>query len=335
MLRLLILLSISLTIVCLFPSHSQAQSNLPGIFNLGSCSGGLCDFTYSGEPGWSTTLMGYIYLPTSSGPHPAIVISHGKGGGGAGFCVLGRDWLPKFIAICPNYTHAGGSMGGGGPDGGSPENVKRATRSLDILVSSEFSNQLNTNVDSSRLYLYGNSMGGFVTIETSSSVGARIAAAAYTASGLMDPHTPSGNSQAADIEAPFLMLHGENDGTVNPQASRDFAAALDTYGKSYNLMWFPNGEHNLIYDPSINNQVFQLINDWFSDSVAQTPTLASTPTGGLPGDADEDDDVDINDYMIWISQYLNYNPIPNADPDFSGDNKVDGDDFVIWVNNYN
>lgn len=320
----------------LFSTNSIAQSALPGTFSIGYCNEGLCDFTYSGEPGWATSLKGYIYKPSGSGPFPAIVISHGKGGGGAGFCVLGRDWLPNFIAICPNYTHAGGSMGGGGPDGGSPENVKRATRALDILVSSEFANQMNTNVYSSRLYLYGNSMGGFITIETASSVGGRIRAAAYTASGLMDPYTPSGAAQAADIEAPFLMLHGENDGTVNPQASHDFAAALDSYGKTYNLVWFSNGEHNLIYDPSINNQVFQLINDWFSDTSIPTGTPTSTPTpptGDIPGDANNNQLVDGQDFIIWLTHY-GQTVIGPENGNFNNDITVDFADFTIWLNHY-
>lgn len=68
-----------------------------------------------------------------------------------------------------------------------------------------------------------------------------------------------------------------------------------------------------------------------STSTPPPPTLTSIP---VPGDADEDGDVDLTDYSIWITQYLNYNPTQNADPDFNTDQEVDGEDFVIWLNNY-
>jgi hypothetical protein len=68
-----------------------------------------------------------------------------------------------------------------------------------------------------------------------------------------------------------------------------------------------------------------------------SPTVTSTPTPTtslIPGDANGDDTVDVADYAIWITQYLNYSPQPNKDPDFNNDNQIDGKDFVIWLNNY-
>jgi hypothetical protein len=37
---------------------------------------------------------------------------------------------------------------------------------------------------------------------------------------------------------------------------------------------------------------------------------------------------------MWISQYLNYSPQPNKDPDFNNDGEVDGGDFVMWLQNF-
>jgi len=64
-----------------------------------------------------------------------------------------------------------------------------------------------------------------------------------------------------------------------------------------------------------------------------TPTTTTTPNPIL-GDADGDSNVNIDDYIIWVMQYLNYNPAPNADPDFNIDKEVDGEDYVIWYNNF-
>jgi hypothetical protein len=70
-----------------------------------------------------------------------------------------------------------------------------------------------------------------------------------------------------------------------------------------------------------------------------TPTLTVTPTitpipTPIPGDANGDSLIDGVDYVIWLTQYLNYNPTSNADPDFNQSGTVDGIDYVIWLNNY-
>ena len=65
------------------------------------------------------------------------------------------------------------------------------------------------------------------------------------------------------------------------------------------------------------------------------PTNTITPTDmANQGDADGDDDVDMDDYFIWLSEYGGNQPQPIYDPDFNNDGKVDGEDYVIWLNNY-
>lgn len=92
-----------------------------------------------------------------------------------------------------------------------------------------------------------------------------------------------------------------------------------------------------VYDTTYNG-VFDVYVGRFSlfnQTPTSTTTITSTPrAGGLPGDANGDDKVDGVDYVIWLTQYLNYNPTPNSDPDFNGSGTVDGVDYVIWLNNY-
>ena len=220
----------------------------------------LWRFSYT-ESGWETTLTGIIHKPEGDGPYPAVLISHGKGGLAEGFSLVkAQTWFSDYISIAPNYTHAANGIGGTGPQGGSPENVKRAMRCLDILESQDLIDQIGDAVDQDRLYLYGNSMGGFVTIEAAAQAGGRIQAAAYTASGLAltDPElTPSGAAAAATIQAPFLMLHGQQDGTMTPAASQAWADALTDYDKPFQLVWFPEIGHDLNANPLTAAQVAQ------------------------------------------------------------------------------
>jgi hypothetical protein len=66
-----------------------------------------------------------------------------------------------------------------------------------------------------------------------------------------------------------------------------------------------------------------------------SPTLTSSPSpSDKPGDADNDRDVDMEDYIIWLTQYSNYNPTFDSDPDFNDDQLIDGEDFVTWLENY-
>ena len=67
--------------------------------------------------------------------------------------------------------------------------------------------------------------------------------------------------------------------------------------------------------------------------IPPTNTVTTTPPS-IQGDANGDNRVDITDYLIWVEQYGNYNPVSNKDPDFNNDSKVDGKDYIIWLNNY-
>lgn len=62
------------------------------------------------------------------------------------------------------------------------------------------------------------------------------------------------------------------------------------------------------------------------------PTLTSPP-GGKPGDANNDNKVDGLDYVIWLNHY-NQNISGASNGDFNNNGKVDGLDYVIWLNNY-
>jgi hypothetical protein len=65
------------------------------------------------------------------------------------------------------------------------------------------------------------------------------------------------------------------------------------------------------------------------------PTNTPVPTSppGVPGDANNDGVVDINDYVIWLNNY-NQSKQGSQFGDFNNSGKVDGIDYTIWLNNY-
>jgi acetyl esterase/lipase len=132
------------------------------------------------------SMQGILLEPEGKGPFPAIVISHGLGGSAQAFGLAKARALVNwgFVCIACDYTHApapGRRLDPSGPErgtfGASEENLRRASKCLDILASLP-------SVDSTRLCAYGHSMGGFVTIGLAAKEPGRLVAAAISGSGV-------------------------------------------------------------------------------------------------------------------------------------------------------
>ncbi|MBI3980841.1 hypothetical protein HY345_02485 [Candidatus Microgenomates bacterium] len=72
-------------------------------------------------------------------------------------------------------------------------------------------------------------------------------------------------------------------------------------------------------------------------SAEPTTTVTASPTNAetKPGDANDDNEVDGVDYVVWLNHYNQNTNNGYRDADFNTDGKVDGLDYVIWVNNTN
>lgn len=218
------------------------------------------------------TVSGILLKPQGKGPFPAILISHGRGGSAENF---GRDkgremvkW--GYICIAPDYTHgAAAGLRGGGPMpsvpgtssdfGASAENLRRARVCLDILRGMP-------EVDGSRLFAYGHSMGGFVTIGLAAAEPRALRAAAITGSGVAprEGYPAPAEASARKIRAPFLMMHGSADTTVRPEQSASLKAALDA-GRVPNERHVFEGEGHGI-DRTRRDEVFRRVREWFDGS---------------------------------------------------------------------
>lgn len=216
-------------------------------------------------------MTGILVKPEGTGPFPAVLISHGRGGSAGSFGMQkAREMVSwGFICIAPDYTHAGPAMGGKGKGpavkgaapagdlGASAENLRRAKTCLDLL-------EKMPEVDPKRLAAYGHSMGGFVTIGLAATEPERLKAAAITGSGVSprEGFPAPAVSAVATIRTPFLILHGDADPVVRPDQSAAFAEALKAAGVEHERILYPGEGHPI--DQSKREDVFTAVRDWFA-----------------------------------------------------------------------
>ncbi len=230
------------------------------------------------EGDWEMT--GILLKPEGTGPFPAVLISHGRGGSAGSFGLQkAREMVSwGFVCIAPDYTHAGPAMGGKGKGpvgprpgqerpgqgqtppadlGASAENLRRAKTCLALLAKMP-------EVDPERLAAYGHSMGGFVTIVLAAAEPGRLRAAAITGSGVSPREgfpAPS-PAVAAKVVTPFLILHGDADPVVRPGQSADFAEVLKAGGVEHERILYPGEGHPI--DQTKREEVFSSVRAWFA-----------------------------------------------------------------------
>lgn len=223
-------------------------------------------------------VMGGILLkPEGAGPFPAVLISHGLGGSAESFGLTkARDMVRwGFVCIAPSYTHSADAPGGrpGGPGAGPPvkaardarhpgeygasaENLRRARTCLDLVSRMP-------EVQANRLFAYGHSMGGFVTIGLAALAPDRLQAAAITGSGIgRNEGFPAPSATTAEqVRTPFLILHGSADTTVRPEQSADFKAILDANRVPNERTVYDGAGHPI--DQTQREPVFAAVRAWF------------------------------------------------------------------------
>lgn len=210
-----------------------------------------------------------LFVPTqyeASTPSPLIVALHG----------LGRpyDWMMgyegfidsaeagSFIVAAPLGYHPRGWYGSRGPGipAGAARDGEDLPANLGELSEQDVMNVLEIvreeyNVDPSRIYLWGHSMGGAGTYHLAArhpELWAGIAVAA-----------PAPRREAIDeIERfrhiPTLVLHGDADATVPVQGSRDWIARMADLGMQYIYVEIPGADHSefVNQDPANISKVF-------------------------------------------------------------------------------
>jgi len=247
------------------------------------------DFQLNGEQ-WTYregefVMHGILLKPEGKGPFPAILISHGLGGSAESFGLTkGREMVKwGFVCIAPSYTHSAdakgnrpgalkadpqtkGARGGQQPIdyGASAENLRRARTCLDLLGRMP-------EVNATRLFAYGHSMGGFVTIGVASIAPDRLRAAVITGSGIgqNEGFPAPAATKAEQVRTPFLILHGSADTTVRPQQSADFKAILDKNRVPNERTVYDGAGHPI--DQTQRERVFAAVREWFERHGGKQP----------------------------------------------------------------
>jgi phospholipase/carboxylesterase len=159
-----------------------------------------------------------------------IIFLHGIGASGAQLMPLASSWRlqllnTRFVApdapMHHRYGHQWFSTEGNPLD---PARIRAAREAFDILIDDVLKRE-GFPISHSKVAFVGVSQGAIVALDAVASgrwhVGALVAF-----SGLLPPQPIS----PAGKDTPILLLHGENDTTIPPMASRLAAAQLGTAG---------------------------------------------------------------------------------------------------------
>ncbi|MGC3969041.1 MAG: alpha/beta fold hydrolase [Pirellulales bacterium] len=262
----LVLISLALPLPC----GATAQAN------------DLLGFKLDGEQ-WTYELEklqfdGILLKPEGEGPFPAVLISHGLGGSAESFGLQKAREMVNwgFVCIAPNYTHNRKALGGrvspgtgprqrpvGGQGqhqdfGASPQNLERAATCIKILKSLP-------QVDSKRIYAYGHSMGGFVTIGLAAREPNLLTAAAISGSGVAPKAgfaaPPAGDAEK--IRAPMILFHGADDKTVRPDQSATLQQTLDKNKVPCKRYVYEGVGHPVDQQKAV--EMYRLMRDWFAE----------------------------------------------------------------------
>jgi len=195
-----------------------------------------------------------VYVPTAyqaSRPTPLVVALHGLGATEDSFFDSYARVTPKlaeqhgFLLAAPLGFRVDGFYGSSIMGGGDTAAKRRTEYSEKDVLEVLARMKTQYNVDASRIYLIGHSMGAIGTW----ALGAKhpdIWAALVPISGMGSPLA------AEKIKAiPQLVVHGDADPTVNVNGSRAMVAALKTVGANVTYVEVPGGNHTDVVVPNL------------------------------------------------------------------------------------
>lgn len=270
-------------------ANGKAAAQLPATVAAKEPATAPEDFQLAGDR-WTYrqgefVISGILLKPEGKGPFPAVLISHGLGGSAESFGLTKAREMVNwgFVCIAPSYTHSVGPPGNrpGAPRAGPPpnaanggqqpadygasaENLRRARTCLDLVGRMP-------DVDANRLFAYGHSMGGFVTIGLAATAPTRLRAAAITGSGIAPAEgfpAPSA-AMAERVRTPFLILHGTADPVVRPRQSAEFEVVLDDNHVPHQRVLYDGEGHSI--DQTQRERVFAAVRAWFEKHDAKQP----------------------------------------------------------------
>ncbi len=212
-----------------------------------------------------TRLTGYLYQPQAPGPHPALVLLHGRSGAYSSLArgtytaetltlrhrMWGDFWASRgYVALLVDSFGPRGYPEGfaiGSYQNRPPEVSEQTVRPLDAYGALDFL-RARGDVIRDRIGVHGWSNGGMTVL----------AAIGMNASGLADS-TPASGFRAALAQypscreqrrrgdyrpyAPLLMLVAGDDEEVSPHICQELAAVLTARGAAVEIVTYENAQH--------------------------------------------------------------------------------------------
>ncbi|PDT73625.1 dienelactone hydrolase [Bradyrhizobium sp. C9] len=231
----------------------------------------------------ATEIVGYLFRPQTAGPHPAIVLLHGRGGpysinvnkdctlvsrtnpsatcnaGGLSkrHAMWGQYWADRgYFALLPDSFGPRGKAHGFGrfthDDPDRADVNEKTVRPLDAKGALSWLRG-QRDVQRNRIFLQGWSNGGSTALNVMQRQGA--AASGYRAALVFYP----GCGPAALLEqtlrsaAPITMLLGSDDEEVSPERCQDVARRSIAAGSRIDVVVYPGATHDFD-DPGRNRQ---------------------------------------------------------------------------------
>jgi poly(3-hydroxybutyrate) depolymerase len=201
-----------------------------------------------------------IYVPSSydkSKKYPLIMLLHGAGGDENNFLDRYQGMWSK-LAEERGYIIA--AANGRGPVSGYLKENGAEQDVMDVIALIE----KNYNVDSTREYLAGHSMGGGGTWRLGFEYRNRFAALAPIAGTRPSPAIDS--ALASGRKVPMIVVCGAKDALVAVAGCRRVADKLKSSGYDAKYLEYPEGDHLSVAVTSIKD-----IFDWFDAHRKETP----------------------------------------------------------------
>lgn len=213
--------------------------------------------------GDANEIMPYrIYVPksyTGTKPFPLIVALHGLGGTedsmfdgyGGRIPVLAEEH--GYIVVAPLGYRVDGFYGSGIVAGADPAARRRSDLSEQDVMEVLRRTREQYKIDDARVYLMGHSMGAIGTWA--------IAAKHPGIWAALGPISGTGNPATVERmrHIPQVVVHGDNDPTVNVSGSRNMVAEMKKLGVEVKYIEVPGGNHTDIAVPNLP-AIFEFFN---------------------------------------------------------------------------
>jgi predicted peptidase len=193
-----------------------------------------------------------LFIPSTydrAKPHPMIMLLHGAGGDE-------NNFLDRYDGLWPKLAEARGyiiaAANGRGPTSGYAKENGAEQDVLDVIGLVE----KNYNIDSTRVYMAGHSMGAAGTWRIGLEYRDRFAALAPIAGTRMSPALETALKSGRKV--PLIIVAGVKDALVPVAGCREVAEKARSLGYEVKYLEYADGDHISVAVSSVKD-----IFDWF------------------------------------------------------------------------